>query len=179
MLNQQILPAISNMKLFEGFLKSSLEYCILLDMTMEQVGQLCKLAHVNHKKCLVHIDLIKGIRSDEYGALFMCQNLMVDGLISTHPPVIAVAKKKGKLAVQRIFLIDTRSLEKSIQVANNTKPDYIELLPGIAHTAFKRVASRVDTPLIGGGLLENPGDIDRCIQAGAVAVTTSDPDLWR
>jgi glycerol uptake operon antiterminator len=178
MLKQQVLPAISDPKKFEIFMSNAMEYCILMDMTLEQVEHLCKIAHQGHKKCLVHMDLIKGLRNDEYGAIYMCQKVGADGLISTHPPVISQAKKKGKIAILRVFLIDTRSLEKSINIANNTQPDFLELLPALAYGAFSRVQEVVNIPMIAGGLIRTKEEVEQCLAAGVIAVTTSQTSLW-
>jgi glycerol uptake operon antiterminator len=166
------------MKTFESFLASKLEYCILQSFHLAVLNSLCNMAHKYNKKCLVHIDLIKGIASDEYGAEFLCQNLKVDGLISIHPSVIQMAKKNKKLAIQRIFLIDSLSLEKSISLAKKTQPDYIEILPGIACAVVESLLEQLEVPLIGGGLIKTQKEIRNCLDVGLVAVTTSKAELW-
>lgn len=178
MFKQKILPSISNLKMFETFLDSELEYCILQNLHISALHSICRMADKNNKKCLVHIDLIKGIASDEYGAEFLCQVIKVDGLISTYPSVIKVAKKKKKIAIQRIFLIDSLSLEKSINLVIKTQPDYIEMLPGIATAIVESIIKQVDIPLIGGGLIRSKKDVQNCLDSGLVAVTTSRKELW-
>lgn len=52
---------------------------------------------------IYHVDLIHGIRSDEYATEFICQEYNPYGLISTKSNVILKAKQKGVIAIQRIF----------------------------------------------------------------------------
>ncbi|MCI4171137.1 glycerol-3-phosphate responsive antiterminator, partial [Bacillus spizizenii] len=76
-------------------------------------------------------DLIQGIKHDEYGAEFICQDNKPAGIISTRSNVIAKAKQKNIYAIQRLFLLDTSAMEKSMEFVGNHKPDFIEVLPGI------------------------------------------------
>ena len=91
------------------------------------------MAKQHNKKMIYHVDLIHGIRSDEYATEFICQEYNPYGLISTKSSVILKAKQKGVIAIQRIFLIDSHALEKSYKLVQKTKPDYIEVLPGAMH----------------------------------------------
>ena len=88
MIQQTCLPAISKMKDFENFLKSNLEYCILMDFHISLLEDMVKMAHENSKKVFVHLDLIKGVATDEAGCEYVCQRMRVDGVISTKVKVI-------------------------------------------------------------------------------------------
>jgi glycerol uptake operon antiterminator len=178
-MNQKVLPAISNYKALEKFIKCNLEFCVIMNFPLVQLMRVCKLLRDNNKKYIVHLDLIKGIASDEYGAEFLIDAYKVDGVISTHPSVIEMTKKKKVIAIQRIFIIDSHSLNKSIQIAKNCQPDYIEILPGYSYEVEDRIHQIIDTPLIGGGLITTKEMVDKCIQGGLIAVTSSEPELWK
>lgn len=178
MINQKVLPAISDYKALEKFIETELEYCIVLNFPLIQLYRVCKLLNENKKKCIVHLDLVKGLASNEHGAEFLIDAYKVSGVISTHPNVIEMAKKKKVIGIQRIFIIDSSSLSKSIKIAKRLEPDYIELLPGYAYEVMKEIRKTVDTPLIGGGLISNKELVDKCLNGGLVAVTSSVPALW-
>ena len=163
MINQKVLPAISDYKALEKFIKTELEYCVVMNFPIIQLYQVCKLLNKNNKKCIVHLDLVKGLASNEYGAEFLIDAFKVSGVISTHPSAIEMALKKKVIGIQRIFIIDSLSLNRSIRIASKLKPDYIELLPGFAYEVVDRIRQDIKTPLIGGGL---------------IAVTASIPELW-
>lgn len=179
MINQKVLPAISDYKALEKFVDSDLEYCVVLNFPLIQLYRVCKLLNENQKKCIVHLDLVKGLASNEHGAEFLIDAYKVSGVISTHPSAIEMAKKKKVMGIQRIFIIDSLSLNRSIKIAKKLEPDYIELLPGFAYEVVSKIRESVDTPLIGGGLISTQEMVDKCLGGGLVAVTSSVPDLWK
>lgn len=111
--NQPILPAIRNMKQFDEFLNSSFSYGVILDIHLGQLKGVIREAQKHGKKMMVHVDLIQGIKHDEYGAEFICQDIKPAGIISTRSNVIAKAKQKKIYAIQRLFLLDTSAMEKA------------------------------------------------------------------
>ncbi len=172
-INQQVIPAVSVGKDFERFLDSSFEYGILMNMNVAFLGQLTQIAHSKGKKVLYHLDLINGLTNDEYGCEYACQQLKADGVISTRGKVVEIAKKNKKIAILRLFLIDTKSLEKGLNMCNNVKPDYMEVLPGIASSIIPQLKEKTDVDIMSGGLISSVEQIDECINNGAVAVTIS------
>lgn len=178
MINQKILPASSNMKEFERFLKSEYEYGVFLDMHIAQLKNVNQMAKEQGKKMIYHVDLIHGIKSDDYAAEYICQEYKPFGLISTKRSVILKAKQKGVIAVQRIFLIDSHALEKSYKLIEKTRPDFIEVLPGAMPWMIKEVKDRLNTPILAGGLIRNEREVQDALHAGATAITTSKIELW-
>lgn len=176
--NQKIIPAIATMKNFEKFLESNLTFCILMDFHLSLLQDMILAIHKADKKVIVHQDLIKGVAGDEFGAQYLCQKMNVDGIISTKPKVLEAVKKCHKISIQRVFLIDSKSLNKSLQVANLLQPDYIEILPALAYNVIPRIQAETTIALICGGLAQNSMEIEQCIFAGAMAVSVSDPTLW-
>lgn len=177
-MKQKILPASSNMKEFEQFLKSPYQIGIFLDMHIAQLKHINQMAKVNGKKMIYHVDMIHGIKGDDYATEYICQEFKPYGLISTKSSVIIKAKQKGVLAVQRIFLLDTHALEKSYKLIEKTKPNYIEVLPGAMPWMIKEVFERLDTPIFAGGLIRTKEEVKNALEAGASAITTSKTDLW-
>ncbi|XJZ28314.1 glycerol-3-phosphate responsive antiterminator [Bacillota bacterium Lsc_1132] len=177
-MNQKILPASANMKEFERFLKSSYEIGIFLDMHIAQLKHINQLAKQNGKKMIYHVDLIHGIKNDEYATEYICQEYKPYGLISTKSSVILKAKQKGVLAVQRIFMLDSHALEKSYKLVEKTQPDYIEVLPGAMTWMIKEVKERLATPVFAGGLIRTAEEVENALNAGAEAITTSKRELW-
>ncbi|MED3563472.1 glycerol-3-phosphate responsive antiterminator [Bacillus xiapuensis] len=178
MINQSILPASTNMKEFERFLKSSYEIGVFLDMHIAQIKNINLLAKQYGKKMIYHVDLIHGIKNDEYATEYICQEFKPFGLISTKSSVILKAKQKGVLAVQRIFLIDSHALEKSFSLIEKTRPDFIEVLPGAMPWMITEVKDRIGIPIFAGGLIRTPEEVKNALNAGALAITTSKRELW-
>lgn len=177
--NQKILPAAAKIKDFEKLMISNYEYIILLDSHISQLQSLIQLANRHGKKVLLHVDLIQGLRSDEYAAEFLCQTIKPAGLISTRTSVVAVAKKKSLIAIQRIFLLDQHALNTSYRLLQTFKPDYIEVLPGVIPHIIQEVAEKTQVPVLAGGLIRTKEEVRQALDAGAVAVTTSSEKIWK
>ncbi len=175
---QKILPAISNFNQLKAFLNSNITYCILVDFQLVQLEDIvCELKKHN-KKVLVHIDLIKGLAANDFGAIYLIQKLHIDGIISTKHQAILMAKKRKVIAIQRIFLKDSLSLDKSLDVVNKVRPDYLEILPAISNDILTTIIKRTQLRVFCGGLIQSTQQIDDCLNNGAVGVTTSNIDLW-
>lgn len=175
---RKILPASANMREFEKFLQSDYQIGVFLEMHIAQLKNVAKMAKEYNKKMIYHVDLIQGIKNDEYATEYICQEYKPYGLISTKSNVIQKAKQKGVKSVQRMFLIDSHALEKSYKLVERTRPDYIEVLPGIMPWMIQEVKERLQIPILAGGLIRTKEEVEQAIKAGAEAITTSNTHLW-
>jgi glycerol uptake operon antiterminator len=176
---QKILPAVRSMKDFEKLLKMNYQYGVFLDIHIGMLKSVYEYANQHQKQMFLHVDLIQGLKSDEYATEFLCQQLKPYGLISTKSSVITKAKQKGVLAIQRTFIIDSNAMEKSISLIEKTNPDYIEVLPGVVPKVIRQLREKTGKAIFAGGLIESPEEVEEALNAGAIAVTTSNVELWR
>jgi glycerol uptake operon antiterminator len=176
---QKILPAISNHQNFKKFLELPLTYGILMNFQLAQLEELVALMKSKGKKVLIHAELIRGLSSDEYGAIYLIQKLKVDGIISSKPKVIEICKKRGVIGIFRFFLKDSMSLEQSIELTRKVSPDFLEVLPATAVDIIGYLKNELHQPIMLGGLIQTEHQIRNCIAKGAVAVTTSNPEFWQ
>jgi glycerol uptake operon antiterminator len=176
---QKILPAVRQIKDLEKLLHSSYEYIVILDIHIGQLKSVVNLAKQHEKKIFLHVDLIHGLQSDAYATEYLCQEFKPYGLLSTKANVILKAKQKGVVAIQRIFLIDSSAMEKSLILLEKTKPDYIEVLPGALTDVISEVKERIDIPILAGGFIRTVHDVEKALEAGVTAITTSKKELWK
>ena len=179
-----ILLAISQMKDFEKFLQSPLDTCILMDFHINLLPSMMQAAHAAGKTVYLHADLLRGVSADEFGCEYLCQRLRADGIISTKPKVLEAARRNRVATILRLFLIDTKSLDKGAALIKNLQPDHVELLPGLACDAIADLKQRLQPTastqpqsFLCGGLIKTHAQITRCLEAGACAVTLSDRTL--
>lgn len=175
---QKVLPAARSLKQFEQLLRCEFQYIVLLEVHISNLKTLKLEASKNNKKLIIHADLIQGLKTDNYAADFLCNDIKPAGIISTRSNMILKAKSKGIIAIQRMFLLDTIALEKSYSLIEKTQPDYIEMLPGVIPELISEVYERTGIPIINGGLIRTKVHVQEALAAGAVAVTTSDKELW-
>ncbi len=176
--NQQVLPAARTLKQFEKLLESPFEYIVLLEVHISNLKTVKQEADKRCKKLIIHADLVQGLKTDNFAADFLCNDIRPAGIISTRSNMIMKAKSKNIIAIQRMFLLDTIALEKSYSLIDQTAPDFIEMLPGVIPELIEEVYERTGIPIINGGLIRTKQHIEEALAAGAVAVTTSDNQLW-
>lgn len=176
---QQRLPALSNFSLIKAFLKTDIKYCILVDFQLAEIGPIIKDLKSHNRKVLVHIDMIKGLSADEYGAIHLIQNHRVDGIISIKPKVISLCKKRNVIGMQRVFLKDSISLKRSISILRKSKPDCLEILPAISTGVIQYIKDELQCEVFSGGLISSEKQVQDCLKAGAVGITVSAPNLWK
>lgn len=175
---QKVIPAIRNMKAFERFLEGPLEYGVLLELHVAQLKNVFQLASAHQKKLLLHVDLVQGLKSDEYAVDYLSQEVKPFGIISTRGNVILKAKQKRIYAIQRMFLLDSHAFEKNIMLLKKTLPDFVEVLPGIVPSLIQETINKTNIPILAGGFISSEKDIENALKAGASAVTTSNVELW-
>jgi glycerol uptake operon antiterminator len=176
---QKVLPAIRKIEDVEKMMSSNYEYLVILDMHVSRLKPIFQMAQANHKKLIIHMDLIHGLKSDEYSTEFICQEFKPFGLISTKGSVILKARQKGVISIQRLFLLDTSSIEKSFALIERTKPDFIEVLPGIMPKIIKDIRNRTKREVFAGGFIDTIEEVEQAFSAGAITVTTSKKELWK
>ncbi len=172
-----IIPAIKTHKKLDQFLKSENHYGVLMDFQISQLPPLIKDIKKAGKKVLVHLDLIKGISSDEYGAIYLIQELRVDGIITIKPSVVKLCKKRNVMGIMRLFLKDRHSFEQSMALVERTNPDLVEVLPYMP-SILPELNERLKCPYLMGGLIETEEQAKTVIKGGAIAITTSQDSLW-
>lgn len=137
-------------------------------------------AHAGGRLIFSHVDLIKGVGRDEAGVRFLARNVGVDGILTTRSNLISPAKREGLLAIQRLFVLDSESLAAGLPTVEKAAPDAVEVLPGVILPAIaQELAARGPLPpLIAGGLIRTIPQVEAVLAAGAVAVSTSQTNLW-
>ena len=126
----------------------------------------------------VHVDLMEGLGRDRAAMEYLKKAIRPTGILSTHSSLVRYARELGLSTIQRIFAIDSLSFEKGVRMVEATKPDFVEILPGIAPGAITRLHQQVPMPIIAGGLIATKQDVLQALAAGAIAISTSQPELW-
>lgn len=177
-MDQKILPAPASIKQFEKFLESPFEIGVILETHLAQIKHITNMAKIAKKQLFFHADLINGLKNDEYGTQYLCQEFKPFGIISTKSSVIQQAKKCNVISVQRMFMIDSHAIERSFKSIEKAEPDYIEVLPGSVPHMIKEVSERFNFPIFAGGLIRTAEEVEEALSAGAVSITTSKVELW-
>lgn len=131
------------------------------------------------KLALVHTDRISGLsQSKEIAVDFLKASTRLDGIISTRTNFIKRARELELFTVLRLFAIDSMALS-GIDKLELARPDFLEVLPGVMPKTIRRIVSTAHTPLLAGGQITDKEDVLAALSAGAVAVSTTNPEVWR
>ena len=133
------------------------------------------------KKAMVHIDLIAGLSAKEISVEFIARQTRADGIITTKPALVRRAKELGIFAVLRFFVIDSlalKNIENLEMQCGTSRPDFIEVLPGVMPKIIRKITGENKTPLIAGGLISDKEDVCNALDAGAVAVSSTNAKIW-
>lgn len=177
MIEGRIIPAVRNSEDLALALKSNVKSVFLLNTNIETVAKQIQDAHEHGKKLYVHIDLADGIGKDEYGIKYLSA-LGADGIISTRTNIIKTAKRLGVFTVQRFFIVDSRSIDTTVESVSASKADVIELMPGTIGKVISKVKNLIDMPIVAGGVIETEEEVETALAHGAIAVSTGKKDLW-
>ncbi|MBQ7572986.1 MAG: glycerol-3-phosphate responsive antiterminator [Clostridia bacterium] len=172
-----IIAAVRNREDFENALNSSVSIIFDLAPDISDMENRIKDAHSHGKILFAHIDLATGIGKDRSGIEFL-NKLGLDGILSTKASMIKLAKEIGLKAVQRFFIIDSKSVMATVEGIKSTKADMIEIMPALVFRVIERLKAEIDAPIIAGGLIETAEDIEKAKMSGAFAVSVGKKDLW-
>ena len=69
-----------------------------------------------------------------------------------------------------MFIIDSQALSRSINLIKKVEPDFVEVLPGIAHKVVKIIDEETPSKVIAGGLINEESEIVQALDSGAVTL---------
>lgn len=131
------------------------------------------------KLVFIDIDLIKGIGKDAPGIQYLARISHAHGIITTKSNLIKSAQKEKLISIQRIFVLDSESITGGLNVVEKSRPDAIEVLPGlILPRIINRIRAKTSLPIIAGGLITKPEEVEEILSSGAVGISTTTSDLF-
>lgn len=173
-----IIAAVNNIEKLDLAIKSPSEIVFLLTGDIYNLKDSIDRVKKAHMDIYVHIDLIEGFSKDRIALKYISEKMKPDGIITTKSNLIKKAKSMNICAIQRLFLLDSLSLDTGIHSIYSTKPDAIEVMPGLMPKITKRIHNQTRTPVIAGGLISDKHDVIDCLKSGAVGISTSKEEIW-
>lgn len=128
------------------------------------------------KIAIVHLDLIDGLAPKDVSVDFIKNTTEADGIITTKSALIRYANQKGLLTIQRYFLLDSRVLDNLSRTG--CPADFLEVLPGVMPKIIRYVVETTGKPVIAGGMIRDKEDVQGALEAGAVAVSSTNENAW-
>ncbi len=173
-----VIAAVRSAEDLQAALKSLAPAVFLLGGSLMTLPTMVEQVHRVGKYAFVHLDLSDGLGRDNAAVDWCSLALRPDGLISTRPQLLRYAKGQGLMTIQRLFLVDSESLENGMRLIKTAPPDLVEVLPGLVPKAITRLKETLHMPVIAGGMVTEEEDLRRAMAAGASGVSTSERLLW-
>ncbi len=146
---------------------------------IETIPSIVKKLKDKDKIVFVHENLIEGLSSSHYSPSFIKKYTEADGIITLRAQNAYEARKIGLCTVFRFFLLDSLSYESVKETIKTTSSDLLEVLPGIMPKMICEISGRYPTPLVAGGLIRDKSDVVDALNAGAIAVSSSNYAVWK
>lgn len=173
-----IIAGVKDISKLDDALASDCEVVFLLCGTIFDLKETVKKAKEAGKLIFIHVDLLDGFSKDVTALKYISSEICPDGIISTKNNLLKVAKGLGLLTVQRVFIIDSLSIETAVKASQMINPDAIEIMPGIMPRIIEKLSSNLEVPVIVGGLVSLQSDVKTALECGALGVSTSSKEIW-
>lgn len=173
-----IIAAINHSEKLDKALLSPCENLFLLTGNISDIEDTVKKIKLKGKGVYIHIDLIEGITKDIWGLKYLVDKVKPNGIITTKNNLVRFSKELDIFIIQRLFMLDSLSLDSGIKSIRESKPNAVELLPGIMPKVVKEMSRRSNIPIITGGLIRDKEDVINSLSSGAVAVSSSNEKVW-
>lgn len=172
-----IIAAVKNNEQLEAALDSSAQIIFVLFGDILSIKEISETIEVKNKIGIIHIDLVEGFTNKEIVIKYLKEQTKFKGIISTKPQLVRSAKKYNLIAIQRVFIFDTLSLNN---VRNHmiSECDALEILPGIIPKVFCIISRESNKPLVSGGLIETKEEVMQALSSGATCVSTTKQEIW-
>lgn len=174
-----IIAAVSSLESLDAALDSSCEIIFIQTGNIFNLKELSNRVRSKNKGLYIHIDSIDGFSKDTWGLEYIVKNIHPDGIITEKINLINLCKGMGVFTIQRLFIVDSKSLEYAITSVKKNRPNAIDVLPGIMPTIVKKIITDTNMPVISSGLISNKEDIDSIFNAGAIAISSSNKKIWQ
>lgn len=174
-----VIAAVKDADSLAAALESEVPVVFLLSGDVLTVGNMAAQIHRAGKRVFVHLDLVDGLAAREVAADFIARSTAADGIISTRDPLIKRGRELGLVTIRRVFLLDSMALANIERYIAQDASDLIEVLPGLMPKIIRRLTQATSKPIIAGGLISDKEDVTGALSAGAIAVSTTNPAVWR
>ncbi len=174
-----IIASLQNAELIPLAVSSKVQVIMVSSGDIFNIVEMCRQLRQHNKIVLAHLDMIGGMGRDKVAVRYLKEKAGVDGIVTPNGQLIASGRKEGLITAQRIFAHDTPSVTSGLNALRQSKPDFIEIMPGIAVLkVYEMIRRHFAEPVIAAGLIRSTQDVRQILKAGAAGADTSMQQLW-
>lgn len=173
-----IIAAVSNLDNLDIALNSPCQIIFILTGNIFNLKEIAHKVRAKNKGLYIHIDSIDGFSKDTWGLEYIIKNIYPDGIITEKDNLIKLSKSMGVFTIQRLFIMNSNSLEEAIISIKKTRPNAIEILPGVMPKVIKKIITDTKMSVISSGLISDKEDLNSVLNAGSIAISSSNRNIW-
>lgn len=173
-----IIAAVRDDEALQFALSSPVKIIFLLAASLCDLPQKVMMIKDQQKKVFIHLEMVAGLSKDPAAVDYIGSTIKPTGVITTKPNLTATARQYGLQTVQRLFMLDSLSIQTGLKMVRTTQPDFIEIMPGIIAKVIPELKENTPIPIIAGGMISCKKEIITLLKTGVLAVSTSKKELW-
>lgn len=175
---ERIIASITQEKHLDIALKSKVGRINLVAGSINTLHSVMERVRQAGKRIYLHVEMIQGIGRDAASIQYLASTFKPDGIITTKSTIVSHARQIGLPTIQRVFAVDSTAVDTAIRMIKTSKPDEIELMPGLMPRVIEEVKAQLNLPLIAGGLIRHRREIEIALESGADYVSMGNTKLW-
>ena len=173
-----IIVSINDLDKLEIALKSPCEIIFLMTGNIFNLKEISSKVALANKSLYIYIDLIDGFSKDTWGLEYIIRNIQLDGIITSKQNLVKLSKDMGVFTIYRMFIPDSNALKQALNFIKTNHPHGIEMLPAPMPKVIKKIQNEITIPIIASGLVMDLSDVNTILEAGALAISTSNENIW-
>ena len=173
-----IIASINELDKLDVALQSPCEIIFLLTGNIFNLKEISNKVASYNKSLYIYVDLIDGFSKDTWGLEYIIKNIQLDGIITSKQNLVKLSKDMGVFTIYRMFIPDSAALSVGLDFIKQNHPHAVEILPGPMPKVIKMILNDIRIPLIASGLIMDTIDLNSILEAGALAISTSNENIW-
>lgn len=178
MVESQMIASVHNETDLQSAISSNANIVFLLSGNLMTIEGYVKQLRNAGKYVFIHLDFIDGISNSKSAISYVSTFWKPTGIITTKSHIVKIANDLGLMTIQRIFLLDEGAITKGTEMVISSRPNAVEVMPGIIPKIIDRLFKTLPYPVIAGGLITDISEVHDALKAGALAVSSGNPKMW-
>lgn len=175
---QPIIAAVRDDDGLAMALKSPVAVVFIVNATLRNLKPRVHRILNSGKMVFVHIEMVAGLSKDPAALEFLKEDSAPTGIITTKSNLVQPARSLGLLTIQRLFILDSLSVQTGLKMMQDHPPDLMEIMPGIIPKVIPEIKRHCKVPIIAGGMVSTKEEIIEQLRVGVVGVSTGKQQLW-
>lgn len=175
---ERVIAAVAEISDVALVLTAPVSTVFVLHADIRELEQAVHLLRAHGKSVFVHFDMVEGVASNAAGLEHLVSLFPFDGVITTRGGIIQRGKRLGLVTIQRVFMIDSRSISTAVSAVDKYRPDAIEIMPGLMPKAVHAIHDRIHPMIITGGMVSTHEEVEMMLDTPAAAVSASETSVW-